>query len=248
MLDESGARTLLTQLMTLYIYPELMKRQLPQDFSLRAAQILFYDDKRPCQVRINEEVRAIARVKLKSGVSKKKSEPIYESEVEDLKEINLTEYDDPNCAHVTLMRVGDTWTIEFDFRYNKRLVQKHIKAAKEFYEAAEFSYQKENWAPSIDNLFSAAELAAKSTLLLMPGTGFTKKSRHKSIQFRYNAFANLRNVPAEFKETLNNLSRLRNLARYLRGDFSINRRTIEDYMKIVRKMIDDAEKRATIKV
>ncbi len=248
MLDNSAARNLLTQLMTIYISPELRKRQHPQNFNLRAAQIIFYDDSRPCQVRINDEINGIAKVKLKSGVSKKKNEPIFENEVEGLSEINLTEYDDPNCAHVTLVRIRNTWTIAFDFRYNKGLAQKHIKTAKQFYETAEFSYQKENWAPLIDNLFSAAELAAKSMLLLMPGTGFTKKSRHRSIQFRFNKFADLGNVPEEFRVTLNKLSELRNKARYLKGALNMDRIHLESFLRIVEKMIQDAEKRATMRI
>lgn len=241
-LNNTEAQNLLSDLMTLYVIPEIERRGLPRNFNLHAAQIIFWDT-RPCQVRINDEIKAIAKVRLKSGVSKQKNDPIYENEVEGLNEITLSETEDPNCAHVTLVRIENTWTIVFDFRYNRGFAQKCIDAAKQFCETADFAREKRLWYSYLDNLFSAAELAAKAILMLMPGTGFARKSRHRSIQFRYNRFADLGNVREEFRRTLNQLSGLRDNARYLKGDLRLDEVDINKFSQIVKDMIQDTEKR-----
>lgn len=188
-------RKVFEQFMDLFVAPEIRRRQetgeLDKPLDLRAAQIIFFPNGRKPQVRINSEVRAIGKVKLKPGISKKVGEDIFGHEVEGLKVINLTQEDDPDCGHATLVRIGDSWIIAFDFRYNKALSAKHIEVAKQFWESAEFSFKQRNWAPFIDTLFSAAELAAKSILLSMPDPKFRKKTRHRVIQRRYNRFADL---------------------------------------------------------
>jgi len=240
---ESNQR-IFEQFMDLFVTPEVRRRQeideLARPLDLRAAQIIFFPDGKEPQVRINSEVRAIGKAKLKPGISKKAGEPIFEHEVEGLEEINLTEGDDPNCGHATLIRIADRWIITFDFRYNKALSRKHIETAKEFHESAEFSFNQKNWVSFIDNLFSAAELTAKSILLSMPDRKFSQKARHRDIQTKYNRFADLGNVTPVYRETLNKLYGLRDRARYLKGDVTISEVEARNLLDIVEKMIEDA--------
>ena len=81
--------------MDLFVTPEVKRQQetgkLNKPLDLRAAQIIFFPDGRKPQVRINSEVRAIAKVKFKSGISKEPGEPIFEHDLEGLGEINLTD-------------------------------------------------------------------------------------------------------------------------------------------------------------
>jgi uncharacterized protein (UPF0332 family) len=230
--------------MDLFVTPELQRRQnageLPKPLDLRVAQIIFYPDGRKPQVRINCEVKAIGKVKLKSGISKKVGEPIYEHEVEGLEKINLSEGDDPDCGHATLVRVENRWIIAFDFRYNKALSKKHIETAQQFFESAEFSFKQKNWSPFIDNLFSAAELSVKAILLSMSDPKFRKKATHNAIQTRYNRFADLGNVEAVYKNTFNKLSSLRVRARYLKENFSISEEEARTFLNTIRNMIEDA--------
>lgn len=243
-------RKVFEQFMDLFVAPEIRRRQetgeLDKPLDLRAAQIIFFPNGRKPQVRINSEVRAIGKVKLKPGISKKVGEDIFGHEVEGLKVINLTQEDDPDCGHATLVRIGDSWIIAFDFRYNKALSAKHIEVAKQFWESAEFSFKQRNWAPFIDTLFSAAELAAKSILLSMPDPKFRKKTRHRVIQRRYNRFADLGNVEPVYRKTFNKLSGLRDVARYLKKDTTISEREARNLLDNVRKMIKDASRRIEI--
>ncbi len=241
-----GSRVL-EQFLNLFVTPEIKRRQeageLEKPLDLRSAQIIFspYDNKP--QVRINSEVRGIGQFKLKPGVRKKKGETIFENEVDGLGIINLTEEDDPDCAHATLVKIGNTWAIAFDFRYNKGLSETHIEAARQFYESAEIALNKEHWAPFIDNLFSASELLARSILLSIPDPKFRNKASHKAIQMKYNRFSDLGNVKTEYCETFNKLSGLRDRARYLKGDVSITEAEGHELLDTIKNMIDDAKSR-----
>lgn len=246
---EFGQR-LLQQFIDLYVAPEISRRQrageLDKSFTLRAAQIIFFPDGKSPQVRINSEIRAIGKVKLKPGISKKVGEDIFEHEVEGLDQVNLTEEDDPDCGHATLVRIGNSWIISFDFRYNKAFSAKHIETARQFWASAESSLKQKNWAPFIDSLFSAAELAVKSVLLSFPDPKFRKKATHKLIQMRYNRFADLGNVQPRYRETFNKLSGLRDCARYLKGPIPISKEEARNLLSTVKEMIDDASRRVEI--
>jgi len=232
-------------MMELWILPELERRELPlTEIHLRAAQIIFFPNGRRPEIRINDEIRALASVKLKAGISKDKGELIYENEVEGIDVIGLSEKDDVDCAHITLVRLLDTWFIAFDFRYNKAFSERHIQTAKEFYESAQFSYEKKNWSAFVDSLFSTAELTAKAILLSMPDPRFRKKASHRAIQLRLNRFASLGNIPLEFRYVFNKLSGWRDLARYPKVDrrLEISEEDALNLLETVKMMIEGCEK------
>ncbi len=248
--NEFGNRVF-QQFMDLFVNPEVRNRQeageLPKPLDLRAAQIIFFADGRKPQVRINKEIRAIAKVKFKEGISKNPGDPLFAHEIEGLEEINLTDDDDPDSGHATLIKINDRWTIAFDFRYYKGVARNHIQAASEFYEAAEFSYCKKNWSAFVDNLFSCAELLAKVILLIFPSqelakrAALAKKATHRLIQQKYNEFADLGNVDETHRSVLNKLSGWRANARYLRGHVPISEDKAVELLNIVKDMLKYAE-------
>jgi HEPN domain-containing protein len=248
--NDEFSRNLFNQIIQLWAIPELERRnQSLKEDNLRGIQVIFYPDRRNHEVRINDEIKAIGKVKLKPGIGKEKGEPIYENEVEGIEIIGLTEDDDVDCAHITLVRLLDTWFMAFDFRYNKSFSKKNLETAKEFYESARTSHERENWSAFVDNLFSSAELVAKATLLLMPDPKFRKKATHEAIQLRYNAFASLGNVPLDYKSVLNKLSGWRVIARYPKvdGSLKINAKDALNLLETVKSMINDCEKRIETK-
>jgi len=184
-LSEEAGSILFKQTMDIWITPEVKRRQeagkLEVPLNLRAAQVVFCPDTTSTQVRINSEVKAIAQMKLKPGISKKAGEGVFDNEVDGIGHIKLTEEDDPDCGHITLIYFNGEWVLYFDLRYNKAFSMKHVEAAEQFYKAAEFSLNERLWNPFADNLFSAAELAVKSLLLSTPDVDFKKKTSHAAI-------------------------------------------------------------------
>jgi HEPN domain-containing protein len=131
--------------------------------------------------------------------------------------IRLPESEDPNCGHFTSFLLGDRWYGSFDFRYNKGKAAELLAAAEEFLATASHSVSEGRTRAAIDNLFSAAELAAKAFVVTTPLPGDGDLKGHGRIHARFNMFARHGNVDAEHRRTFNALSEARTRARYVSG-------------------------------
>ncbi len=244
-LDEEGSRNFFQHIMSLWILPDIDRRKqnglIGNDFILTHAQIIFDLDRKINKVRLNEEVKAVAEAKIRPGIRKEKGEPIYEYEVEEIKNVRLTDQDDINCGHVTMLIFKGEWIIHFDFRYNKGRAKERYVAAKEFHEAASLCYSQRIWRPFVDNMFSAIELLATSQLFLMPDQKYVKKPRHKTTQMKYNSMVKLGNYKVEYMEALNKLSGLRDDARYMKKPFIFTSEDATKLMQIESDMIKFTE-------
>jgi uncharacterized protein (UPF0332 family) len=220
MLDEEARRRTFDHAMELWFEPEIRRRQdlgqAPKPFPLRAAQIILYADRRPHEVRLNEEVEAIGQMKLKRGITKKEGETIYLHELEEIPAIHLPDNADPNCGHFTLLLIGDRWYGAFDFRYNRGNAVELLSAAEEFFQSASAALAAGKRRPAIDNLFSAAELAAKAFVISMPVTSESDSKSHGQVQKRFNMFSRHGNIETEHRKAFNALSDARASARYVR--------------------------------
>ncbi|MEB2308774.1 MAG: HEPN domain-containing protein [Candidatus Brocadiaceae bacterium] len=230
--------------MDIFIMPEVVRRQeigeLPKPLDLRAAQIVFYPDGKNPTVRINSEVKAVAKMKLKAGIEKNFGDPVFSNELDGLEELTLSNKDSPDCGHVTLLKLNGTWMMAFDFIYNKALAKKTIETAKEFIEAAEFSFSRHHWSAFADNLFSAAELLAKATLLATwPDPKFREKTTHSAIHSRYNRFAHLGNINPTHADTFNKLSIMRYPARYSKEEFALSENEGQSLIQGIQSMLDE---------
>ena len=245
-MDKKFGSKVLQQFMDLFVIPEIRRREenglLSKPFQLQSAQIIFYPDGRKPIVRLNSEIKAIGHMKLKDGVSKKAGEPILENEIEGLTGIELSEESESDYGHATLVRLHNHWTIAFDFRYNKGFAKKHLATAQQFMDAATYSFNQKHWAAFADNLFSTCELLAKATLLVFPDPQLAKKATHRSIQMKYNRFADFGNVKVEYKKTLNKLSGLRDKARYLKSLFSLSETEAANLLQTAGEMIESIKK------
>ncbi len=248
MSDELMGDRILQQFIDIFILPAIQGRQqagtLPESFALWAAQVIFHADGRPTKVRLNEEIRAIAdvRLRLPRGVTKVRGEPIFASEVDEVSRIRLTPDDDPDAGHATFILTGNIWHIGFDFRYNRSVSKRHLDAARQFLDSATFCHKRQHWVAFADNLFSAAELVAKATLLFIPDPALRRKGHHKAIHSKYNRFAHLGNVKPAYRTTFNKLYSLRPKARYLESLVEIPPREAEALLKTVSSMLGEQER------
>lgn len=241
---EMYARTF-RQMLDLWVTPEIKRRQergeCPKPLNLRTAQVLFFADGRPHNVRLNDEVNVTAMVKLKPGVSKKKGEDVYAHDIEKIERFKLSDDVDPDCGHITTVLVGNHWHLFFDFRYNKAWAAEHIEAAKQFLGSAEYARSKNQWRACLDNAFSAAELAARAILLSMPDQRKKPPSSHKATHNRFNRFAQHGNIDAEHRDVFNKLAQARENARYPRRELIFEESTADRYLGAVRGLIEKAE-------
>ena len=237
---------LFDQIFQVWILPEIEKRQkngnLATPATIQAVQIIFYDDSRPTEVRINEEVKGGAYYSLKepidADIGTVVEVPI--ANVDELTKFELSEDEDPDCAHLTALRTGNRWHIAFDLVYNKGKSSKYIAAAVEFIEAADYSLKREHYSAFIDNLFSAAELAAKAYLQTIGGYRLPENKSHKRVHSLYNIHAHLGNVESHKASVLNELMSLRGAARYLNNEFFMSQEKGFQLLDTVLLMIDQA--------
>jgi hypothetical protein len=243
--DPQAAKRTLEHFFELWITPELTRRQeaglLPTPVELRAAQVIMYPDARPVTVRINEEVRALAKIEL--ACAKEAGDPIFDRDIAGVTEIKLTDNDDPNCGHATILLVKGSWHLAFDFRRNKASSQRHLDVARQFHRAAAAAAETQSWPVFVDTLFSAAELAAKAWLLLMADPEFVRRPTHRAIQTKYQTIGRL-NVEPGFIDTLNKLGGWRDCLRYLKSERMIDEAALLGMLPTVAAMIDDAASRA----
>ena len=210
-----GFRTIL-HMFQLFFAPEIRGRMqdglLDKGFVLLCAQVLLIDDKEN-EVRLNDEVRGLATVKVDRPVVA--GEQVTFSELRGLQEFDL-EPAELDYGHFTIFWTGDKWGAYFDFRRGRAKVVEMLNIASEFLGASYDSVEKGSYRAAIDTLFSACEIVAKGILVLHPGKRSMKS--HRNIQTMLNQASQLGNVDQDFTRLYNGLSERRRQARYGTGD------------------------------
>jgi len=237
------------QMMDLFIGPEIRCRKskgtVGEDFSLRAAQILFYVDGRAAEVRLNSEVEVEGEARLRLSCSFEPGEAIPVEDIEGIT-LSLPESVDPNCGHATFVRLGRSrWALAFDFRYNKALANQHLDLAEEFYATAALAREQGHTSACIDNLFSACELTVKAMLLGIRPAEIDRRTSHRAIGIGVNRFANAGMVSVDHSSAFNRLTGLRRNARYLDNDRKVDSQLIDELLSTVAEMVRDARARST---
>lgn len=245
MLDKEGQQRSLNQFMQLFILPEIDRRKrdgkLPTNFTLTQAQVIFAGDGSRPVIRLNEEAKIKAKVKLKEGVKCNKGDLVKLSDIDHIAMIRLPDDEEEKYAHLSMIMINGEILFTFDFRYNKGEARNCFNVAKQFFNSAKDAVEKNMPAPFIDNLFSCVELLAKSELLLMPDPKFKRKSTHRNIQLKYNKYVDIGNAKLQFKTALNKLAGLRDSARYLKSDFKLSDEEKKQYIGIASEMISYIE-------
>lgn len=241
-MNEEIGKKVFQQVMDIWINPEIERRKklgkIDNSFILFKAQIVFSLDNGKNYVRLNNEVKAIAKCKVNKN--KNKGEMVYEKDVDNIEKIELTDTD-INCAHITLLLFKNNWIISFDSRYNKERAKEHIEASKEFYESAVDNLNKNRLRPFFEDAFACAELSAKSILLQFPDKKILHGRNHKNRIFKFENWAKLGNVKIEFSTTLSKLDSLRDSARYLHSNDFKNENP-KEIISLLKEMINFAEK------
>lgn len=241
-LDEEGAKTFFNHILQIWIHPELNKRVqnglISNDYQVTKAQVVLDPDKNSVEVRLNDEVKALAIAKLKPGIKKQFKEEIFEDEVAEIREIRLTDQDSPDAGHLTLLQLKGEWLIHFDFRHNKGRAKERYNAALQFYDTAKFCFEKQFWRAFVDNLFSSVELLATAQLFVTSEQEYIKRQSHAKTRLKYNSMMLVSKKNEDYKDLLNKLHGLVDGARYLSKPFEIKSEDAESYLKTLQDMVD----------
>lgn len=238
--DDETKQRIFQQVIDIWVNPEIEKRKkdgkIKGEIQITKIQIIFSLNNGN-EIRLNDEVKAIVTGKATRDI--KKGEAIYENDINQIENIQLTE-GDANCGHITLLLFKNNWIIGFDARYNKEIVKEHIIASKEFYESARENLEKDRLRPFYENSFAVAELSAKGILLTLPDKKILEGKNHKDRLEKFKNWAELGNVEMEFNTTLSKLNNLRSSARYLSSEDYKNE-DAEEILKTIEEMIKFTE-------
>jgi hypothetical protein len=232
--------------MDIFITPEVIKRQgagnLPKPLTLSRAQIIFYANGRKPVIRINDEVRAAVKVKLKAEAIKHVNERVYEDDIEFYESIELIEEDDRDCGHATFIKHRGRWIMRLDVRYNKKTSRALLFKSRQYLSLSGTALRKRSYDAFIDNLFSAAELIAKTVLLRMPDKSFQDKANHKAIHSKFNLYSKKEIIGDRERKTFNRLASMRYQARYYPEKICITSSDARNMMKDIEGLFKVAEK------
>jgi hypothetical protein len=164
-------------------------------------------------VRLNNEIRG--RPYLRTDRSVEKGEEIKLGDFANLEYFDL-EDDELDSGHFTMFFTGSGWILSFDFRSGRHKCAALIEKALTFLAATRMSVEKGLAEPAIDSLFTAAELVAKTRLILDHEKADAWTS-HKATATRINLMARMGNISGAFRDLFNRLSKDRNPAKYATG-------------------------------
>jgi hypothetical protein len=242
--DREFWENLIRNMLQTFAVPELTRRQaagrLPPSFDLYALQVIM-EVNLPPEIRFNEEVTA--SVQLREGTSAIAGEHAvagFDDVIDDIISLELADDDRPNAGHITMIRCSRCfggWWASFDLRYNGTRTAELLRAAREFLDAAKASAVAARPRAAVADLFASVELLAKSHLLLVPDAQMLVSVRHEHTRSRYNRDAHLGNADRRFAALLNELSPLRNVARYSLEPFHVAEADLSRWLALADEMM-----------
>ena len=201
------------------------------------SQIISFTDGRENIVRLNDEVKTEI-----VGVAGKPLQPdegfVIDEGLMEINSLKLTEDDDPNAGHLTMMLFKGQWFMAFDFRYNKQKARERLDAAVEFLKASKINREKHLLRPMAENLFAATELSIIAQMLLQADKNYTRNQHHTGTESRYTNFIDIGNPKVEYKDTFLQLKKLRNSGRYLQKEFSLSVEEADKYLETINELVE----------
>lgn len=220
--DQAMAKTLIEQTLINWVNPELERRksagELPKDFVLKAAQVIFSVGGKNL-VRINGEVKAIAEAKINRPI--KKDEAVFNKDIDDIRSFRLTE-EEKDFGHITIVHLTKGWFVGFSFIYDVSKSKKLYDIAIEFMKSAYADLENKRYRPFVESALIAAENLAKARIYLIPDQEIRKAKTHGLVRGKVNSYAKTDSIiRVGYKDGFNKLVKLRDKARYS-PDFSMN--------------------------
>ncbi|MGQ0791439.1 MAG: HEPN domain-containing protein [Nitrosopumilaceae archaeon] len=225
-----------------YVYPEIQRRLqnnvIKEIIYPMRAHIIFYQDSSKNEIRINEETKFTACVNLKEDMELKLGQEIPLENIEKVRWLKPTEDNNPNAAHLMIIKIENRWEPDIRLIYNARHSQVIFQIALQFYNAAEYALKRKEYSSFIGNLFYCVELLASAQTMSVAREK-TKGDKHKNLLQFYRGF----NV--EYPEFTKNYERLYDMrlnAIYPKEDvkdvFMIDEVKVQEMLEVTKKMIE----------
>ncbi|MGH9982507.1 MAG: hypothetical protein ACRD8W_00950 [Nitrososphaeraceae archaeon] len=229
------------------VYPEVIARarngMLASNFVLTRAHVLMYGDESRNEVLLNDEVRFLAHIITTDGKEPKPG-PVTIDNISDVAGLYPSEKNDPNAAHIMLLRIKKKWYHAFDFVYNGKLARIKLEESENFFHMAKNSHNEKRWAPMVDALYSATELAIQARLLLMHFGKFSIRQSHPNTKEIFSSYTKAGNLDPKYGKHFSTLKELRSRGRYQRGShgkkFQVKESEVPNLLSLTNDLINYA--------
>lgn len=243
--DELGKARMAQHALDDYVYPEIMRRienkRLDSTFRLKQAHVLMFSNYSRNTVLLNEEVKLFVIAKQIKKKKYKENEKVLEKDVKEILGIYPTQKNDPNAAHIMLLKFKGDWLFAADLIYDRKKVKNKYKSARSFLKSAQHNIEEKLWDPFVENLFDATELSVQSILLLRHYNKYSLKQNHEETRKLFTGYCEMGNAPIKFSKHNIMLYELRKKARYQQGthgkQFVLKKNEGEQLLKITTEMI-----------
>lgn len=250
-LAPGAAQELFQRVFDQYIGPELDRRvaegRFPADAVIRKFQVLFAADG-SVGIEINDEANIHAALADPDSIVAT-LQPGDELQGADLAKFGKVVRIEPgDLRHADLgfisaayIREGE-WAIGFDFRLNLGRADRIATTAAGYLEIARSAEAAKTFAPLVDNLYAAYELAAKALLWAHPrGYKFTDKMRKGEIQQEFHAAFKTGLFPKRWATAFRELWDIRNPNRYAYEGAQSNWKAVPRWFECGAEMVAAAE-------
>jgi len=222
-MDDELRQAIVDNIFRIWVQPEIEKRKnlgtLANDSVPNRAQVVMSVGQSP-SVRLNDEVRihyhAAVHPTGPPDPTTGETPVIF-----DLR-FNLPPDEDVNAGWMFVINLWGTWQPYFEFHYNSALAREHAAAAREFIDSARADCNANRFRPLVENLWSAAELMAKSLLLLLPDEEIVAQRNHRDRRKKLEEYVRSVGTHDRFLELLSELESLRKPARYLEAPLAVD--------------------------
>jgi len=227
------------------VYPEIMRRvaakKLDPSFRLYKAHVILFSTYSRNDVLLNDEVRIKGNIQFAKGKTFQPGEPVSQKDIDQILGLYPSEKNDPNAAHIMLIKIRSDWYFAVDLIFDREKVKKRFYSADTFLKSSEINLKKKLWSPFVDNLFSATELAIQSSLLLRHYEGYSRRQSHKKTREIFEGYCKTGNAPMTFLEHYVRMFELRKKGRYLTGvhskQFTIKKTEAKQHVAMTKELI-----------
>ena len=250
-LDPEAAQNLFRNMFEQFIGPELTRRieanVLPKDVVVRKFQVLFSADGLT-SIEINDEAEIQVAYADPDQISStlERGAELDAAEMAKFGRVVRIEPTDQRHADsgficAAYVRDGE-WAIGFDFRVNLSRAERVATTASDYLEIARNAEQTRKYAPLVDNLYAAYELACKALLWTHPrGYKFTDKMKKGQIQEEFFAATEARLFPKPWATAFRELWELRNPNRYAYEGAKANWKAVPRWLEYGAEIVAAAE-------
>lgn len=235
--NNAGFGRTINQCIDLFVKPYLKKSgQTYNQDTFRTALIEIFDQGRKPKVKFGTDVSIKIEFNKGRTLSKKDIGKPVTLDLREIKDISWHEGDlDVNSAKILIMRFNKGyWVLNFDFRYNQKIVEEIKARATEFLEGTKTLLRKKLFTPHvlIYLLWSAAELTLDARL--RQHAQETKNNHYVRKQLLEGG-AGLSLVSRQFRDVLLKMYKIKNDARYANKDFTrkYNRSELKRLYRII---------------